>query len=191
MVALGRESHWLCCLCFARWGPHAAFLYAVHTLATVVVPLFLFYCIQFVCCSCTFFLISSPLPLSLSKFTLHHPKSPFSFLIIFLVLQQQYCGDCKFPFLWNKSKKKGKWGSSEIIVFTTWLTAGDLNAASLETQHHSTVVSKCIVCALYYYYNIHSASPICGYVVHCRFLSVFLWLSLDQAICLRRPTTEC
>lgn len=51
------------------------------------------------------------------------------------------------------------------MVFTTWLTAGALNGASLEKQHHSlssTVLSEYIVLLV----NIRSACPICRLPVH-------------------------
>lgn len=156
MVALGRESHWLCCLCFARRGPHAAFLYTVHTLATVVVPPFfsLFYCIQFVCCSCTF--LSSPVALSLppSASTFPPHLSILSLLSLspslfpFLAWCSCIVGTVNCPFCRTRERKRGKWGRSEIMVFTTWLTARASNGASLETQHYSlssTVLPECIV----------------------------------------------
>lgn len=151
MVALGRESHWLCCLCFARRGPHAAFLYTVHTLATVVVRLFsvLLYT---VCVLLLHFSFQPSVSPSLSLYlSLPSPLLqivPLSLLFSFLGLVQSYCCDCKLSFLQNKRKKEGKWGRSEIMVFTTWLTARPSNGASLETQHYSlscTVLSECIV----------------------------------------------
>lgn len=157
-------------------------------------PFFLFYCIQFVCCSCTFLWNCSSLPPSLSLplwlsslYIYLHISYTLSLLLLciyFLSLPRARPLLQLWIVMKCKKKSERKWGSIGIMVFTTWPAVGLVSGPLRRRQHHSpsfNALCKCQVTQIIA--TTSAASPIRVLPIHLvAFNPLFLWDSLEKTL---------